>query len=142
MKPNILISFLITLLLACNDTGKQNTTIASDATNNAASPSSAFPLNVPTSSDASLNEFYSSYKTHLNELLAAVRKNDEAAIKTAYDKYDVDFDRIGPMREKAMALGADEENKYFAFIEQTQPFMTEIHASPPVTKLDAAQKGK
>jgi hypothetical protein len=142
MKTNILISFLITLLLGCNDTGNQNTTIASDATNNAASSSSAFPLNVPPSSDASLNEFYSSYKTSLNDLLAAVRKNDEAAIKTAYDKYDVDFDRIGAMREKALALGADEENKYFTFIEQTQPFMTEIHASPSVIILDEAQKEK
>ncbi len=142
MKINILISFLITLLLGCNDNGKQNTSTASDAKNNAVSTSSAFPLNVPTSSYASLNEFYTSYKTHLNELLAAVRKNDEAIIKTAYNKYDVDFDRIGAMTEKAIALGTDEENKYFAFIEQTQPFMTEIHASPYVTKLDAAQNGK
>jgi hypothetical protein len=43
---------------------------------------------------------------------------------------------------KAMSLGTEEENRYFAFIEQTQPFMTEIHSSPHVIKLDEAEATK
>jgi len=137
MKLYSLYFFSIIFLVACTEANNpnSNTTITSSDK----VESSAFELNVPTSTDAALKEFYSSYKANLNELLAAVRKNDEAAIKTAYDQYDVNFDRIGAMREKAMALGAEEENKYFAFIEQTQPFMTEIHASPHVMKLDEAE---
>ncbi len=40
------------------------------------------------------------------------------------------------MTDKAMALGGKEEENFFQYINQTQPIMSEIHASPTVMELD------
>jgi len=136
---SIIFSIIVFVLVACNDDGQKVEAIESKDQKNTKLNvgASDFELAIPQTSNAELKQFYISYKSSLNGLLLAVRKNDALAIKEAYKKYDVDFDNIGNMTDRAMALSGKEEEIFFQYINQTQPFMSEIHASPTVMELDS-----
>ncbi len=120
----LLVAFFAVLFAGCTD-NKQSKTETTGSQPQKEVPTDTQPsdLQAPDLADPKMKEFYSSYTTYLNNVVAAIRNKDEARAMKLFSEEGNKFNNKNEMDKKAQA---SEEQKFNTWLMQSIKPHTEI----------------
>jgi hypothetical protein len=141
MKIFYSVFILTTVLLACNnaeqknDDTKETVTQTEPKTAETNSVINTLDIKIPESTDPELNEFFKAYTSHLNEYVNAVRDNNQAQIKTSFQREKKFRIQLLDMPARLHKTLPAEWEKYKNYRSKTNKYMDEIEKSDYVKQL-------
>jgi hypothetical protein len=140
--PALFLIYTCALLLACNDAQQKNAETKEATTPVETTPPTAttsvantLDIKIPESSDPELNDFFKLYTAHLNEYVRAVHENNQAQIKTSFQREKKFRIQLLDMPARLEKAAPAEWEKYENYRSRTNKYMNEIEKSEYVKAL-------